>query len=137
MLAQSEKPDMIVYALDRIVGLEHTDILYKMPVDFNPEEYFASIIGVSDAHKKPKFVTIRVNSWQSNYFRSLPLHSSQQETECTDEYSIFKYYLVPNYEFKQELRSHGSAVQVLEPQKLADEIKKESEEIINLYTKPL
>ncbi len=137
MLAQSEKPDMIVYALDRIVGLEPTDILYKMPVDFNPEEYFASIIGVSDAHKKPKFVTIRVNSWQSNYFRSLPLHSSQQETECTDEYSIFKYYLVPNYEFKQELRSHGSAVQVLEPQKLADEIKKESEEIINLYTKPL
>ena len=51
----------------------------------------------------------------------------------TDEYSIFKYYLVPNYEFKQELRAHGSAVLVLEPKKLADEMKKESEEIVELY----
>ncbi|MCQ2351583.1 MAG: WYL domain-containing protein [Paludibacteraceae bacterium] len=133
MLAQSEKPDMIVYALDRIENLETTDIPYKMPVDFNPEEYFYSIVGVSDAHKKPKFVTIRVNSWQANYFRSLPLHHSQEETKCTDEYSIFKYYLVPNYEFKQELRSHGSAVQVLEPQKLVDEMKMESEKLMELY----
>ena len=135
MLAESEKPGMIVYALDRIEDLETSDTPYKMPVDFNPEEYFYSIVGVSDAGKKPKFITIRVNSWQANYFRSLPLHSSQQETERTDEYSIFKYYLVPNYEFKQELRAHGSAVLVLEPQKLADEMKNESEEIVILYTK--
>lgn len=135
MLAESEKPGMIVYALDRIDNIEVTEEQYKMPVDFNPEEFFAPIVGVSDAGKKPKFVTIRVNSWQANYFRSLPLHHSQEETERTDEYSIFKYYLVPNYEFKQELRAHGSAVQVLEPKKLADEMKKESEEIVNLYTK--
>lgn len=133
MLAESEKPGMVVYALDRIDNIEVTEEQYKMPVDFNPEEYFQSIVGVSDAGKKPKFVTIRVNSWQANYFRSLPLHSSQEETECTEEYSIFKYYLVPNYEFKQELRAHGSAVQVLEPKKLADEMKKESEEIVELY----
>lgn len=133
MLAESEKPCMIVYALDRIDNIEVTEEQYKMPVDFNPEEYFQSIVGVSDAGKKPKFVTIRVNNWQANYFRSLPLHSSQEETERTEEYSIFKYYLVPNYEFKQELRAHGSAVQVLEPKKLADEMKKESEEIVELY----
>lgn len=133
MLAESEKPGMVVYALDRIDNIEVTEEQYKMPVDFNPEEFFAPIVGVSDTHKKPKFVTIRVNSWQANYFRSLPLHSSQEETERTDEYSIFKYYLVPNYEFKQELRAHGSAVQVLEPKKLADEMKKESEEITALY----
>ena len=133
MLAQSEKSDLTVYALDRIVKLEITDKLYKLPVDFDPEAYFNSIVGVSDAGKKPKFVTIRVNSWQANYFRSLPLHHSQEETERTDEYSIFKYYLVPNYEFKQELRSHGAAVQVIEPQKLAEEINKESEEIIRMY----
>ncbi|MBQ0136978.1 MAG: WYL domain-containing protein [Bacteroidales bacterium] len=137
MLGQSERPDLVVYALDRIENLEATDTPYKMPVDFNPEEFFAPIVGVSDAHKKPKFVTIRVNSWQANYFRSLPLHSSQEETERTDEYSIFKYYLVPNYEFKQELRAHGSAVQVLEPKKLADEMKKESEEIVEMYNKNL
>jgi len=135
MLAQSEKPDMTVYALDRIVGLEVMDVPYKMPVDFNPDEYFAPIVGVSDAGKKAKFVTIRVNSWQANYLRSLPIHSSQQETERTDEYSIFKYFVVPNFEFIQELRAQGPALQVLEPKKLVDQMKRESEEVTELYNK--
>ena len=133
MLAKSDLPDLITYALDRIVALEPTDKHYKLPAGFDAETYFSSLVGVSDVNRKPTFVTIRVNSWQANYLRSLPLHDSQQETERTDEYSVFKYFVVPNYEFMQELRAHGSALQVLEPKKLADKMKKDSEATTKLY----
>lgn len=133
MLAKSDLPEPTVYSLDRIVGLEATGKTYKLPAGFDAEAYFAPLVGVSDAGKKPVFVTIRVNSWQANYLRSLPLHDSQRETERTEEYSVFKYFVVPNYEFMQELRAHGSALQVLEPKKLADKMKKDSEEVTNLY----
>ena len=137
MLAKSDLPDLITYALDRIVALEPTDNHYKLPAGFDAETYFSSLVGVSDVNRKPTFVTIRVNSWQANYLRSLPLHDSQQETERTDEYSVFKYFVVPNYEFMQELRAHGSALQVLEPKKLADKMKKDSEATTELYNEPI
>ena len=51
------------------------------------------------------------------------MHASQKETEQTKDYSIFEYHLIPTIEFKQELLSMGTNVEVLAPQKLRDEIK--------------
>ena len=49
------------------------------------------------------------------YFRSLPLHHSQQVVAQTDEYTIFSCFLQPTYDFRQELLSHGAEVEVLSP----------------------
>ena len=54
------------------------------------------------------------------YHRLLRL---QKLIEETPEYGIFEYYLVPTYDFRQELLSHGPDVEVLEPKELRDEIK--------------
>lgn len=135
MLGKSEVSELRMYSLDRIVALEATGKHYRLPKNFDAETYFSSLVGVSDVNRKPEFVTIRVNSEQAPYIRSLPIHDSQQETERNEEYSVFKYFVVPNYEFMQELRAHGSALQVLEPKKLADKMKKESEKVTALYQK--
>jgi predicted DNA-binding transcriptional regulator YafY len=78
-------------------------------------------------------VRIKVNSYHSKYIRALPLHSSQKEIEQTNDYSIFEYHLIPTIDFKQELLSMGSNVEVLTPLKLREEMRDDILEMGELY----
>lgn len=70
---------------------------------------------------------------QVPYFRSLPLHRSQKEEETTEDYSVFSYYLVPTYELRQEILSHGANVEVVYPETLRAQIKEEIAEMHKIY----
>lgn len=59
------------------------------------------------------------------------MHHSQKEIETTDEYSIFRYYLSPTFDFVQEILSHGYGVEVLAPKHLRDEIRNHAEIIVS------
>jgi predicted DNA-binding transcriptional regulator YafY len=59
---------------------------------------------------------------QAKYFKSLPLHYSQEILEETNEYTIFQYFLTPDYDFKQDVLSFGASVEILEPEHLRNEI---------------
>ena len=133
MLAKSEVAELRMYSLDRIVELKPTDKHYRLPANFDAETYFSHLVGVSDVKNEPEEVTVRVNKQQANYLRTLPIHDSQQEQERNKDFSIFRYFVVPNFEFVQELRAQGSAIHVLEPKWLADKMKKESKKVTALY----
>ena len=53
--------------------------------------------------------------------------------ETADGYSIFEYYLIPNYEFRLELRQHLSAIEILEPEYLRDEMREEAKKLLKMY----
>ena len=121
MLAKSERyPEPRVYALDRIHALEPTKRKFKLPKKFDAakffEDYYGIIIGDEDFDVCP--VALKVDSWQSKYLRTLPLHHTQVEVECNDEYSIFVYRLCPSFDFRQKILSMGSSVEVLAPVEL-------------------
>jgi len=113
-----------IYALDRIIDLDSTENRYKLPKGFDAAEFFSDSFGiiVSDFDKTQK-VVIRVREGQQNYVRTLPWHHSQKEIARTESYSDFQYYIKPSFDFRQEILSHGSDVEVLEPQWLRDQIK--------------
>lgn len=67
-------------------------------------------------------VKLKVSPGQANYFRDLPLHESQQETEKTENYSIFELMLRPTFDFQQEILWNGENIEVLEPVWLRKEI---------------
>jgi predicted DNA-binding transcriptional regulator YafY len=67
------------------------------------------------------------------YFRSLPLHSSQEEIETKRGYSIFSYYLAPDYDFKQDILSFGDSVEVLEPKTFREAIKETINQLNTYY----
>ena len=122
MLGKSEKySEPRIYSLDRIKALEPTDHRFKMPKKFDAEEFFADYYGIiiGDEEFDVCPVALQVDSWQSNYLRTLPLHHSQTEVERNDEYSIFEYRLCPTFDFRQKLLSMGGAIEVLAPQELA------------------
>ena len=121
MLARSERyPEPRVYALDRIKALEPTERKFKLPKKFDAakffEDYYGIIIGDKDFDICP--VALKVDSWQSKYLRTLPLHHTQVEVERNEEYSIFEYRLCPSLDFRQKILSMGVAVEVLAPTKL-------------------
>ena len=78
-------------------------------------------------------VILKVNADQSKYIRALPLHHSQQETETTEEYSVFEYRIKPTFDFQQEILSQGSNVEVLSPGWFRNTLKKETSEMNGLY----
>ena len=105
-----------------------SDKHFKLPKNFNADSFFSTRYGVLHYEDtKPALIKIKVSARQANYFRTLPLHSSQQEleptkttetikpTETAKDYSIFTYYLTPNYDFIHDLLYFGDDVEVLEP----------------------
>ena len=107
---------LLIYSLDRIFGLWEKKEKFKMPEDFEPSVFFQDCYGViAGTKRKPETVKIKVSAGQANYIRSLKLHSSQDEVERNDEYSLFTYRLRPEFDFIIELLSNGEDVEVLEP----------------------
>ena len=130
----TERKAIRTFALDRILHLETTNVKFKMPDNFEAKDFFAHNFGIMHGKEEElSIIEVKINSYHSNYIRSLPLHASQKETEQTKDYSIFEYHLIPTIEFKQELLSMGTNVEVLAPQKLRDEIKDDIREMQKLY----
>lgn len=74
-----------------------------------------------------------MSAGQANYLRSLWLHGSQKEIERNDEYSIFTVRLRPTFDFRQEILSQGSDIEVMEPKWFRDEVAEISKHMWNKY----
>ena len=123
-----------VYCLDRIRGFRLSSHTFEYPKNFNPKEYFDGCFGIiAAADCDIQKVRLKVNCGQANYMRDLPMHESQQETERTEEYSIFEYRLRPTFDFQQEILWNGEEVEVLEPLWLRKEIAAKIARMWNKY----
>ena len=128
------KGDLRIYALDRILKLHTTDETFEMPKGWDAEDYFKDSYGIFvDKRIKPQRVLLKVSADQANYIRDLRLHESQEEIECNEDYSIFRYYLRPQFDFIQELLWNGEDVEVLEPKELREEIAERIKTMWNKY----
>lgn len=129
---KDRKPHM--YALDRMLSVEVLSDTFKMPEEINAREWFKTIYGVRkyDDMKTQK-VLIKAYGKQVRYFRSLPLHSSQEEVETRREYSVFSYELAPDYDFIQDVLGFGDMVEVLEPELLRKEIARRVQNLNKMY----
>ena len=115
------KPHM--YALDRMLEVEILPDTFKIPEGLDAKAWFQFLYGIRKYDDmKPQQVLLKVYGKQVRYFRSLPLHSSQEEIETHRDHSIFAYNLAPDYDFKQDILSFGDSIEVLEPKRLRESI---------------
>lgn len=105
------------YALDRMSSLNLMQETFNMPAEVNPAGFFKDCFGIITNKNSAKRIVLRVESTQAKYLRALPLHSSQME-EVHDNYSLFTYKMRITYDLKEEIMSHGAAIEVLEPKEL-------------------
>ena len=135
LLAHSPYLDkMMIYALDRVHELEPTALHFDYPEDFKAEEYFEDCFGIiADQSCKVETVKLKVAAGQANYLRTLTLHQTQKEIERNDEYSIFTVRLRPTFDFRQEILTMGSDIEVLSPIWFRAELAEISEHMWNKY----
>lgn len=117
-----ERNAIRTYALDRILDITPRGEKFVVPDSFSPSVFFKNAYGVMIGNELPRDIKLKVNAFQANYLRSLPLHQSQQEVYKSLNYSIFTFHLSPEFDFMMELLSMGDEVEVLEPQSLRSSI---------------
>lgn len=126
--------DIRCYALDRMENVTISDEMFKMPKNLDPADYFKDCFGIINNQKtEVQKVVVKVDAFQSNYIRNLPLHPSQKEKERRDDYSIFEYKLKPEFDFEQEIFSNMDTMEVLEPLWLREEIQERLKKMIEKY----
>lgn len=120
------KNDMRTYALDRVSDVQILTDSFNEP-ELSASDFFKNSFGIFQDKGEPQTIKLKVTSDQAKYFRALPLHDSQIE-EIHDRYSIFTYRMLVTFDLVQEILSHGSRIEVLEPKslrvKVADELAK-------------
>ena len=122
------------FALDRMNTVTVSEKPFTVPKSFDARSFFSTRYGVLQYEgEKPARIKLKVCARQANYFRTLPLHSSQKEMEKNAEYSIFSYYLTPNYDFIHDVLYYGDDVEVLEPKELRASIAKTIEKLNSNY----
>ncbi len=125
-----------IYSLDRVQEAQLLEETFKYPKKFNPENYFKGCFGIIRDEECPiETVKLKVSADQANYLRSLPLHTSQEEVERNDDFSIFTLQVRPTFDFQQELLWNGEALEVLEPLWLRQKIASKVKQMWNHYKK--
>lgn len=66
---------------------------------------------------------ISCDAFQGKYIKALPFHHSQQIIKDDENEMIIRLFLVPTYDFVQEILSKGKTIKILQPQSLIDEVK--------------
>lgn len=130
------KKDMpfIILALDRINQFEIKEETFRREPDFNLEEMFDGVFGITIGDGDVESVWLKVEAHQANYLRSLPLHRSQMELTSRHEgFALFALRVRPSYELRQRILSLGSTVEVLKPESLRNEIREEAKAMAAKY----
>ena len=121
------------YSLDRFVSLEVDNSIVFIDKGFDAKKYYENVIGISVLNKKPIEVQIAFTEAQAQYVITQPLHSSQQLVSKSDNKYIFRYFLVPTFEFIAMILAWGEEIEVLKPKTLREKILQISKKIITKY----
>ncbi|MBR1516910.1 MAG: WYL domain-containing protein [Bacteroidales bacterium] len=130
------KKDMpyIILALDRISQFEIKEETFHRDPNFNLEEMFDGVFGITVGDGDVESIWLKVEARQANYLRSLPLHRSQMElTSRYKGYALFALRVRPSYDLRQRILSLGSTVEVLKPESLRNEIREEAKAMVAKY----
>lgn len=122
LLAKYGNNPLKIYALDRMRDIDIEFEHFEIPENFSAADHFSTCFGIMVGDKEPQIIKLKIDAWQANYLRTLPLHTSQKEIETTPKYSVFSYYLRPTFDLIQEIITLKESVEVLEPKSLREEI---------------
>ncbi len=111
------------YSLDRFVNLEIDSSIDFIDKGFDAKKYYENVIGVSVLDKEPIEIQIAFTEFQAQYVITQPLHSSQELVSREKNRYVFKYFLVPNFEFIAQIMGWGKEVEVVKPDSLRGKIK--------------
>lgn len=123
-----------IFALDRICCMKEASVPYIINIEYDFDEYFKDIIGVS----KPKGGVVEdIHLWINKellpYIETKPIHSSQITFDKGENGAVVQISVIPNFELEQMILSYGEGLKVLSPLQFKEKIKKRIWESLNNY----
>ena len=133
-----------VFGLDRIRAIEDRGMKRMQLPPREIERFFDNSFGVwvDNDRTKAEKVILSFKKQESDsffipnpaeYLRAMPLHRSQVFIKDTPEEMILSLKVKITPDFVKEILSYGAYVRVIEPQHLADRIKTEIKNALQLY----
>ena len=135
-----ERQGLRVYGLDRIISLEATETIFKMPRGFDVDELFGTSFGIYLPEGRGQKITFRTNLQEARYLRDLPLHHSQQEEAADEDGVTFSIFVCIkdsrgglHKDIIMEFCKFGRQIEVLSPSELKEAVASELENAVSLY----
>jgi len=125
------RQDIRVFALDRIRHLDLTDEAFATPDGLNIDEFLKSSFGVF--HGPPARVKIRFAGEIAGYITEKTWHPSQTVNVRRDGTVIFEAEVAGTEEIKHWVLKWGAKAEVLAPDSLRQEIRREAKEMLKTY----
>lgn len=125
--------DIRTYGLDRIIKIQVEETLKFKDVGFDAQKYYENVIGISVSYEEPVEIHIAFSELQTQYIMSQPLHKSQEFVKKLGKRLIYKYTLVPNYEFFSQILGWGSEIEVLTPKSVRDNVRLQLSKLVEQY----
>jgi predicted DNA-binding transcriptional regulator YafY len=122
---------MRIFALDRIRMLHQTEESFAVPEDFRLEDFLRSSFGVFQG--EPCRVRIRFAPEAAGYIQEKIWHESQKILPQKDGSLIFEAEVAGTDEIKFWVMTWGANAQVLEPESLREEIRREAAVMLTRY----
>lgn len=134
LIGYNEKySDIRTYGLDRIIGIQPENGIKFKDVGFDAQKYYENVIGISVLNQKPVEIQIAFSELQTQYIESQPLHKSQEFVRELGGRYVYRYFLVPNYEFYNVILGWGSEIEVLTPKSIRRNVRFRFNEIVEQY----
>lgn len=130
----SKYDSIINFALDRIHFVEVLKIKFDKNNRLEAKDNFKHCFGIfaPNANKPTKTVLSFLKS-QKPYLLSMPLHNSQTIISETEENICIGLQVYITYDFIRHILSYGDEIEVIQPKKLANQIKGIYTDAFGLY----
>lgn len=131
-ITEREKDVLTNLPLDRIVRIEPVHMEYIPNSQFDFEEYFEDVVGVSVPREgKTETVVLKFEEKRYPYIITKPLHPSQIELDRENHIVQLQVFLTP--ELESLIMSYGDHVEVLSPAALREIIKQRTKNMLEKY----
>ena len=128
-----ERKGMRVYGLDRVKSLELTEKTFRMPKDFDVDEFFSTSFGIYIPDGPGQTITFRTSHTEARFLRDLPIHKSQKEIASDNDSVTFSIFVSPNKALIMEFCKYGGGLEVLGPESVRSQIAAELARAADLY----
>jgi len=123
--------DIIVLAVERIQNIEPDESYYEYPKDFDPDEYLKQSFGL--IHDEPLNIEIRFLKEQARYIKERQWSYNQKIQDNEDGSIILKMQISGKFEIKRWVASFGTYAEILKPESLREEFKKDIQQLYLQY----
>jgi predicted DNA-binding transcriptional regulator YafY len=118
------KTSITTFGLDRMSGLKINAEKFSKSNSFDHDKYFKNSFGITRPEYDSQSIVLEFAKSQSEYIKSLPIHSTQQIIKETKSRIQISIDVMPCYELFEYILGKTPDVKVLSPQPIAEEVKR-------------